>query len=224
MEYVFECTGEAISRIGKINKILLSRVYERMESKDESNDLFIKQSIIYLVTQFQVFVETILKDFKEKIIDSNISFSQLPECLRFPTIKDRLIKKDWNKFDFSGYNKMKRELGPIPQILLAPESIYVNQSNFKFSTSFPLGKTGKMELFKLLEQIRGADTFFQNFTEDSDLMGLDSLLTARVQCVHYDNRGSQLKADVKRHVNFVVGLVNYIDRELGIELAKIIVI
>lgn len=86
-------------------------------------------------------------------------------------------------------------------------------SNFKFSTKFPLGKTGKNELINLLKQIDGSKNPFEGFgNERLDI--LDSVLQTRHVIVHQD-RFNDSEKSVKEKVDFLKELVVYIDEYLS---------
>lgn len=84
-------------------------------------------------------------------------------------------------------------------------------SDFYFSTKFPLGKTGRSELVTLLRQIDGDEDPFSGFSEIGEF---DSALFLRHSIVHQD-RFFGTNTSVKRNIEVVKKLVEYIDNYLN---------
>ena len=187
MEYHFEATEDFLLRQNEIHILL-----ETANEKTEEKDTFLKLAVVSLVTKFQVFVESVLKEFMYCIRRNNVEYSKLSIYMRLNSIKigiddNALIKlSKHNKLDAETQEKIKNYIESINFVM--NENLEVDD-NLSMRTSFPLGRTGKDELLNLFKQIDGNPNIFINQdTQDEqiDLNQLDSLLLTRHLIIHQD--------------------------------------
>ena len=209
MQYHYEATSEYINSISEVKTLTKLAV-----SDNENRILFLKLSVVSLVTKFQVFIEKILDEFRYSI--NGIQSGKLPLYMRMNAIRlsvldgNALLSIKNNK-DFSEEKKTKivRYLNSISFISNDAKEI---EESFMFKTKFPLGKTGKSELVDLFSQIDGDQAPFDNFGKD-DFNKLDSVLQTRHLIIHQD-RFTGTETTVKDSIDFLTNLVEYIDAYL----------
>lgn len=218
MEYHFDATGDFLMRQSEIH-ILLDTANE----KNEEKDTFLKLAVVSLVTKFQVYVESILKEFLYCITSGNIKYNKLSIYMRLNSIRiglnDNALAKlsKHNKFDLDTSGKIKDYLESISYIV--DENLVVD-NKLKMKTSFPLGRTGKGELLDLFKQIDGDDNIFidkQSNEEVIDINQLDSLLQTRHLIIHQD-RFNQTENKIKEYVDYLNEVVLFCDDYLNNKL------
>ena len=82
MEYHFDATEDFLVRQSEIH-ILLDTANE----KNDEKDTFLKLAVVSLVTKFQVYVESILKEFLYRITSSEIKYNKLSIYMRLNSIR-----------------------------------------------------------------------------------------------------------------------------------------
>ncbi|MBO5145955.1 MAG: hypothetical protein J6C19_10555 [Lachnospiraceae bacterium] len=161
MKYHFDATEDFLMRQNEI-KILLETAQEKDDIRKET---FFKLSIVSLVTKFQVFVESVLKEFVYLIKINHIQYKRLPLYMKLNSVKIDVVNNalvnlsKHNKFDEDTRQKIEKYILSIDYIF--KDEQIVNE-NLKLKTSFPLGRTGKDELLNLFKQIKGDENIFSN--------------------------------------------------------------
>lgn len=214
MQYHFEATEDFLKRQNEIDILL-----ETAEEKSEKKDTFLKLAVVSLVTKFQVYIESVLKEFEYVLRNENIKYKSLPIYMRLNSIKmnvnnNALVNlSKHNKFNDDTKQKIKKYISSIDHIV--DEEQYVNE-NLKINNLFPLGRTGKDELLSLFKQIEGKDNIFVDDygNEQIDLNQLDSLLLTRHLIIHQD-RFNQTETKIKEYNNYVEKIVFYCDSYLS---------
>lgn len=220
MLFHFDATEDFLKRQNEIS-ILLKTAKEK---DGENQELFLKLAVVSLVTKFQVYIESLLKEFEYKLRYSNIKYKCLPLYMRLNSIKidieksalNNLLKH--NKFNEDTQQKIVQYICSIDHIV--DEEKIVND-NLKMKSSFPLGRTGKEELLDLFKQVEGKDNIFidENGVEVIDLNQLDSLLLTRHLIIHQD-RFSQTENRVEEYNVYIKQVVLYCDGYLSKSLEK----
>lgn len=206
MQYHYEATSDFYKSINEIDTLL------NLASSDEINrTLFLKLSIVSLVTKFQVFVEKILQEFRFQLNDK--LSGNLPTYIKMNSLRIGLEKNNvlmglqkHREYTDEKRNNIVRYLSSISYI--SDDSVKIDD-DLNFNTKFPLGKTGKKELENLLMQIDGNKNPFEHFG-DEKFAKLDSVLLIRHAIIHQD-RFNETDQTVKENLNFLKELVLYID-------------
>lgn len=220
MQFYFDATEDFLKRQNEIC-ILLETANEKNE---ENKETFLKLAVVSLVTKFQVYIESLLKEFEYQVRHSNIKYKDLPLHMRLNSIKmdieksalNNLLKH--NKFNECTQQKIVAYINSINHI--ANEEKIVND-DLKIKTSFPLGRTGREELLDLFKQIEGKENIFINEedVEIIDLNQLDSLLLTRHLIVHQDRFG-QTENKIREYKQYVEHISLYCDAYLSTCLEK----
>lgn len=216
----FDATEDFLKRQNEID-ILLQVAKEK---DGENQELFLKLAVVSLVTKFQVYVESLLKEFEYKLTHSKIRYRDISLYMRLNSIKINVEKSalnnllKHNKFDEDTRQKIARYIGSIDHIVDEEKMV---SDNLKIKTSFPLGRTGTEELLSLFKQIEGKNNIFvdENEVEIIDMNQLDSLLLTRHLIVHQD-RFNQTENKVREYNIYVKQVVLYCDSYLGKCLEK----
>ena len=220
MEYHFDATEDFLVRQSEIH-ILLNTANE----KNDKKDTFLKLAVVSLVTKFQVYVESVLKEFLYYTTSSNIRYNKLSIYMRLNSIRiglnDNALSKlsKHNKFDLDTSGKIKNYLESINYII--DENLVVDEK-LKINTSFPLGRTGKGELLGLFKQIDGDDNIFRDKDTNEDIIDidqLDSLLQTRHLIIHQD-RFNQTENKIKEYINYLNEVVLFCDDYLNDKLSE----
>lgn len=223
MEYHFDATGDFLMRQSEIH-ILLDTANEKIEEKDT----FLKLAVVSLVTKFQVYIESVLKEFLYAITNNNVQYSKLSIYMRLNSIRiglsDNALAKlsKHNKFDLDTSEKIKEYLESISYIV--DENMVVD-NKLKMKTSFPLGRTGKGELLDLFKQIDGDDNIFvdkQSNEEIIDINQLDSLLQIRHLIIHQD-RFTQTEKQIVGYIEYLNKVVLFCDNYLNDKLGEYVI-
>ena len=206
MPYHYEATSEFIQSISEVEKLTALA-----SSDDENRSLFLKLAVVSLVTKFQVFVEKALDEFRYTI--NGMKSGSLPlhmkmNAVRLSVLDGNPLLSMQNKIDFAE-EKKNRIVSYLDSISFISDDNAEIDESFLFKTKFPLGKTGKGELVKLLSQIDGNQNPFESFDTD-DFDKLDSVLQTRHLIVHQD-RFTGTETTVSDNVAFLKNLVEYID-------------
>ena len=218
MKYHFDATEDYLRRQSEI-EILIDTAKTAEEA--EKQKLFLKLAVVSLVTKFQVYIESILKEFVYIIQSSNIQYDVLPLYMQLNSIKINvtnnalfgLTKHD--RFTEETRTRISEYIESISYITGTKKKV---DNSLNFKTSFPLGKTGKQELLDLFKQIEGNENIFLNEDipeeEIIDLEKLNALLLTRHLIIHQD-RFNETDVTIKEYIKYVVRLVEYCDSYLA---------
>lgn len=220
MDYHFEATEDFLVRQNEIH-ILLNTANEKSEEKDT----FLKLAVVSLVTKFQVFVESLLKEFLYIIKNSDVEYNKLSVYMRLNSIKIGL--EDNPLLNLSKHDKLNNETQEKIRQYIENIAFVMNASlkvddKLAMRTSFPLGRTGKDELLNLFKQIAGETNIFidANIQEELiDLNQLDSLLLTRHLIIHQD-RFNQTANKVIEYVEYLNRVALYCDEYLACKLGE----
>ena len=211
----YDATSDFHSAIAEVETLLT------LASSDDANrTLFLKLSMVSIVTKFQVFVEKILAEFRYQLNDK--SSGKLPTHLKMNSLRISLEKNH----SLTGldkhreYTEDKKEnivrcLNSISYI--SDDNVIIN-ADLNFNTKYPLGKTGRKELVDLIRQIDGNKEPFENFGNEK-FEKLDSILLTRHAIIHQD-RFNGTDQTVRESVDFLKELADYIDEYLESKIAS----
>lgn len=216
MQYHYEATLDFRKSISEADILL-----ELSTSDDSNRVLFLKLAIVSAVTKFQVFVEKILDEFRYEL--NNKSSQNLSTYMKLNSLKISLSESNCLTGLTKHCNFTEEKKNNIVQYLQSISYIsddnYRINSNFRFATKFPLGRTGKKELVNLLKQIDGDENPFAEFGNER-FDSLDSVFQTRHNIVHQD-RFNGTETTVKESVDFLKELVLYIDEYLSSKMDTI---
>ena len=215
MPYHYEATSEFMQSVSEVETLLT------LSSTDDTNrTMFLKLSMVSLVTKFQVFVEKILEEFRYQLNDK--PSGKLPLYLKMNSLRIGLEKDNvliglskHNNFTEKKKNNIVKYLNSISYI--SDDTVTINEG-FLFNTKFPLGKTGRQELVNLLVQIDGNTDPFNEFGIEK-FEKLDSVLQMRHAIIHQD-RFSGTEQTVKENLDFLKELAEYIDEYLDARITS----
>lgn len=209
MSFHYDATSDFHTSIAEVETLLT------LASSDDTNrTMFLKLSMVSLVTKFQVFVEKILDEFRYQLNDKpsgKVPIHLKMNSLRISLDKDRALVglEKYREYTEEKKENVVRYLNSISYI--SDDTVKINDELY-FNTKFPLGKTGKKELVDLLTQIDGNKEPFDAFGSEK-FAKLDSLLMTRHSIIHQD-RFNGTDQTVKENLDFLKELVEYIDNYL----------
>lgn len=215
MSFHYDATSDFHTSIAEVETLLT------LASSDDTNrTMFLKLSMVSLVTKFQVFVEKILAEFRFQLNDK--PSGKIPIYLKMNSLRIGLEKNHalTGLDKHRDYTEEKKEnvvryLNSISYI--SDDTVKINDELY-FNTKFPLGKTGKKELVDLLTQIDGNKEPFDAFGSEK-FAKLDSLLMTRHSIIHQD-RFNGTDQTVKENLDFLKELVTYIDEYLDAKITS----
>ena len=215
MSFHYDATSDFHTSIAEVETLLT------LSSTDDTNrTMFLKLSMVSLVTKFQVFVEKILEEFRYQLNDK--PSGKLPLYLKMNSLRIGLEKDNvliglskHNNFTEKKKNNIVKYLNSISYI--SDDTVTIN-GDFLFNTKFPLGKTGRQELVNLLVQIDGNTDPFNEFGIEK-FEKLDSVLQMRHAIIHQD-RFSGTEQTVKENLDFLKELAEYIDEYLDARITS----
>lgn len=215
MSFHYDATSDFHTSIAEVETLLT------LASSDDTNrTMFLKLSMVSLVTKFQVFVEKILAEFRFQLNDK--PSGKIPIYLKMNSLRIGLEKNHalTGLDKHRDYTEEKKEnvvryLNSISYI--SDDTVKINDELY-FNTKFPLGKTGKKELVDLLTQIDGNKEPFDAFGSEK-FAKLDSLLMTRHSIIHQD-RFNGTDQTVKENLDFLKELVVYIDEYLDTKITS----
>ena len=215
MSFHYDATSDFHTCIAEVETLLT------LSSTDDTNrTMFLKLSMVSLVTKFQVFVEKILEEFRYQLNDK--PSGKLPLYLKMNSLRIGLEKDNvlmglskHNNFTEKKKNNIVKYLNSISYI--SDDTVTIN-GDFLFNTKFPLGKTGRQELVNLLVQIDGNTDPFNEFGSEK-FEKLDSVLQMRHAIIHQD-RFSGTEQTVKENLDFLKELAEYIDEYLDARITS----
>ncbi len=206
MPFHYDATSDFHTTIAEVETLLT------LASSDETNrTMFLKLSMVSLVTKFQVFVENILNEFRYQLNDK--PSGKLPTHLKMNSLRIGLEKNH----SLTGLDKHReyteerkenivKYLNSISYI--SDDTVIINDDLY-FNTKYPLGRTGRKELVDLVSQIDGNKEPFSGFGNEK-FEKLDSVLLTRHSIIHQD-RFNGTDQTVKESLDFLKELAEYLD-------------
>ncbi len=199
MPYHYEATKDFFANLGDIDEIksVLHAQSEKLTS------ILLKMSVVSIVTKFQVFVQSILKEFKYRLQHEDVHGNDLCDYIKMNSVYLRIAADDDDlkklRIRKSGFNELfPATVNELKSFTYLYSNSLIDDS-FCFNTKFPLGKTGTDELHALLKQLDGDDDpFSHNFDGlQMDKNAVDSMLGIRHAVVHKDKfNGTENTIDV----------------------------
>ena len=211
MSLDFESSRDFYLSLESVDTLIGFAKSEDAKGNQDNRNLFLKLSIVSMVTKFQVFIEAIMEEFAFKLKKSNITFDKLPIHLKLNSIRilsEEFVihKKLTNKITYSTekIESIKNHISEIESHFSKDE---IND-NLLMKVKFPLGKTGKNQLISLFLQIEGIDIFEEaNF----DINEIDGLLQKRHLIVHQDVSSDLTEGDVLTYQLYLKRICQFID-------------
>lgn len=186
MSLNLEASQDFYTSLNSIDVLLDFAKSEDEKGNQDNRVLFLKLSVVSMVTKFQVFIENILKEFSYLLSKSGVKFNNLPVHIRLNSIKLHseefvLPKKLSNResYNESKLDKIKEHLKNLNAHFKGTRL----DNSFKIKESFPLGKTGKKELIDLFFQVEGKNIFE---SDNFDIDIIDGILLTRHLIIHQD--------------------------------------
>lgn len=213
MSYSFEATRDFFISLKEI-----SILYGLAIKGDENRMLFLKLSVVTLVTKFQVYVEKVLKEVLFRIIKQRKPNRALPSHIRLNSIRlfsieNNLPKKLENQDDY-GATKQLEVNRHVNVLLMHCDDSAPICDEYRLSTKFPLGKTGANELLDLFKQFEGNKNIF--LTSGVDIEKLNAILNIRHNIIHQDANPAPLtEVKIKEDIKYFRDLVLCVDQYLG---------
>lgn len=211
MSLDFESSQDFYLSLEAVDTLISFAESEDKKGNQDNRNLFLKLSIVSMVTRFQVFIESILDEFVFKLKGSSITYDRLPIHLKLTSIKLLsenfvIYKKLTNQASFNE-KKLTTIKAHISEVDSHFSSDKIND-NLSIRTKFPLGKTGKNELIALFSQIDGRDIF-----EDAsfDINEIDGLLQNRHLIVHQDISSGLTEGDILKYQHYLKKIAKFID-------------
>lgn len=216
MEFHYDATSEFHSSVTEVEILL------KLALTDDTNRvMFLKLSMVSLVTKFQVFVEKILADFRFQLNEK--PSGKLPTHLKMNSLRLGLDKNHalTGLDKHREYTEEKKEnvIRYLKSISYISDDTVLIDDNLYFNTKYPLGKTGRKELVDLLFQIDGNKDPFDGFGNEK-FEKIDSILQTRHAIIHQD-RFSGTEKSVQDSLEFLKELVVYIDEYLDDKMTSI---
>lgn len=216
MSFNFTATDDYfVSQKNITTLVKFAREQDRKGNQDNRN-LFLKLSVVTLVTRFQVYVENVLKEFDYKIKQTQKLNRDIPLHYRLNSLKLETMERPIHVqlANPTEYNQAKyTEVNSFISLL----SDWCNDNNpihpdLKFETKFPLGATGLRELKKLFKQVDGNDIFAR---ARFDIEKLNEILRRRHDIIHEDKNQQITEQTVDNYKKFMERVVKHIDRYLN---------
>jgi len=223
MSLNFDASEDFHKSITDIDTLLQFAIEQRDKGEDNNRNLFLKLAVVSVVTKFQVFIEKILEEYKEKLKKSNKKYSQMSTHFRLNSIRlffssktyKKTLKKIEGKNEYTD-DKLKETKNMIEKLLNFCTDNKSIDEDIQFDTNFPLGKTGPNELIKLFEQINGED-IFDNSKPDMkkpDKDKLNEILNRRNNIVHQDKNQQITENTLQEYKDYLLDMVEYLDNYL----------
>lgn len=211
----FEATKDFQKSFKNI-KVLIRLSYQASKkNNDENRNLFLKLSLVLLVTRFQVFIESILKEFDYSIKQSTKKISKMPVHYRLNSIKLSLAKKQFHRELENTTTYSSSKLADITSYVNTLSEIcdnnFVIQSDIMFETKFPMGKNGLNEIIDLFKQIDGKNIF-----ENSafDVNKINEILSRCHDIIHEDKNQQITETTIEQYRDFLHVVSKHIDSYL----------
>lgn len=214
MSLVFESSQDFYLSLEAVDTLVSFAETEDSKGNQDNRDLFLKLSVVSMVTKFQVFVEAIMEEFTFKLKSSNITFNILPVHLKLNSIRLLsegfiICKKLTNQATYD-----ERKITTIKNHISEIDSHFSNEKindNLSIKVKFPLGKTGKSELISLFSQIEGKNIFEE---ADFDINQIDGLLQKRHLIVHQDISPGLTEGDILKYQHYLKKICKFVDSSM----------
>ena len=208
----FEAEESFLKTINEIDILLKYAIKERDNENEGSRRLFLKLAIVASVTKFQIFIESILKEYLYLLKNSNRKNKDLNCHLRLNSLKLYFDKVKFDKelanhltYDDIKLNEVRNNLKKLNNFCKDNRSV---DDSLKFETKFPMGKQGLKELKKLFRQINGEDIFDNDKT--FDINKLNEILGRRHAIIHEDTNPQITEKTIEEYRHFLINLIIYI--------------
>lgn len=215
MSLDFESSRDFYLSLEAVDTLISFAESEDSKGNQDNRNLFLKLSVVSMVTRFQVFIEAIMEEFAFKLKNTDITFDRLPVHLKLNSIRMLsenfvICKKLTNQ---ATYNEGKIETikNHISEISSHFSKNEIND-NLLMKVKFPLGKTGKNELISLFSQIEGKNIFED---ADFDINEFDGLLQKRHLIVHQDISPGLTEGDVLSYQHYLKKICKFIDNVMN---------
>lgn len=215
MSLNYDASNVFSSSLENIDTLICYAKEEDKNNNENNRKLFLKLSIVLMITKFQVFIETILEEFLFKIRHSEFCYDKLSSFARLNSLKIYIDKNHLNnnlnnpsKYNDKLLETITRNIHSMKKHCDCSESIL---EEFEINTKFPLGKTGTTELIDLFKQLDGRNIFENKI----DLKTLDSLLNLRHNIIHQDATPALTETVVTEHQLYVKQVCQTIDEYLN---------
>lgn len=216
----FDASIEYVNSETKIDKLIQFSIQEEQKGDDDNKVLFLKLCLVFLVTRFQVYIESVLKEFEYRLQNSNKPNQSLHTHLRLNIIKLHAERKailselkDPTSFTANKLNSIK---SIVNELNVFCNDAGIIQSELKIETKFPMGKQGLNELKSLFRQIEGKD-IFENAT--FDINKLNEILNRRHNIIHEDANDQLTPFVLNTYKIFIRSVVEYIDTYLNANIS-----
>ena len=218
MPYNFESTQDFQNSLKDIDALLCFAEKANVAHDDSNRMLFLKLSVVSVVTKFQVYVQKVLNEFLFQIKKSKKKNKELPLHSRLNSMK--LISTDYvlsnqlqNPEQYNGakYTEVNDHVAVL--------NIHCDQEctireGYRLNTKFPMGKKGVNELLDLFKQLEGKNNVFEDFS--IDIEKLNGILAIRHNIIHQDANPSPLtEVLIKDYMDYIQSLVVCIDTYLN---------
>lgn len=215
MPYNFTATDDFFLSQQNIATLIYFAKEQDKHGDQNNRNLFLKLSVVTLVTRFQVFVENILKEFDYRLKQTNKQNKDIPLHYRLNSIRLESGKRSISARleNPSEYNNVKfSEINSIIDLLNDwCDDTKLIHADMKFETKFPLGATGLGELRKLFKQVDGKDIFLN---AKFDIEKLNEILNRRHTIIHEDKNQQITELTVEEYMIFMESVVKHIDKYL----------
>ena len=222
MKFESEASKEFYLSLSSVDTLVQFAKNEEKKNNTDNRTLFLKLSIVLMVTRFQVYIENILKEFKNRLIEMNLLMEKVPKFMKLNSL--RLITSNYilhekltnrEAYDSQKYEQIHENVN-ILQRHFKKGNI---DNSFEIDTSFPLGKTGSNELISLFKQINGMNIFDN---DEIDINTLDGILLKRHLVIHLDRDPGLTDLEVLNYQHYLREMCKYIDGYLNKVLNEII--
>lgn len=216
MPYNFTATEDYFTSQKNITTLVRFAKEQDENGNQDNRNLFLKLSVVTIVTRFQVYVESVLKEFDYKLKRTNKLNRDIPLHYRLNSIKLETLERPLhirleNSTEYSPtkYNEINSLISLLNNWCDDNSQIH---PDYKFETKFPLGATGLRELKKLFKQVDGNDIFAR---VRFDIEKLNEILRRRHDIIHEDKNQQITEQTVDSYKGFMASVVRHIDRYLN---------
>ncbi|MFD2937781.1 HEPN domain-containing protein [Spirosoma flavum] len=221
MRLVFDSSRDFISSQRNIKTLLRFASKEDKKGNENNRNLFLKLALVLLVTRFQVFIESILKEFDYDLKQKGKTLSCMPDYYRMNSFSLTVSKKPIHKEveNPQSYNRNKvvavqNQVG-IYQTILDDNSTI--DGKISFNTKFPMGKNGLNEITDLFKQIEGKN-IFDNVV--FDVNKINEILSRRHAVIHEDKNQQITETTIESYLLFLIEVTRHMDQYLRPFLLK----